>query len=40
MKDKDELKTVADAVQKVSAEIIKKLAESSDSAFSILSENK
>lgn len=39
MTDKDELKIVADAVQKVSAAIIKKLAESSDSAFSILTEN-
>ena len=38
MTSKDELKTVADAVQKVSAEIIKKLAESSDSAFSIFTE--
>ena len=39
MTDKDELKIVADAVQKVSAAIIKKLAESSDSAFAILGEN-
>ena len=39
-KDKEELKTVSDAVQKLSAEIIKKLAESSDSAFSVLRENK
>ena len=39
LKDKDELKTVADTVQKVSAAIIEKLAGSSDSAFSILKEN-
>lgn len=36
LKDKDELKIIADTVQKVSAQIINKLAESSDSAFSNL----
>lgn len=40
LKDKDELKIVADAVQKVAAKIINNLAESSDSAFSDLKEDK
>lgn len=40
MKDKDELKIVADAVQKVAAKIINNLAGSSDSAFSDLKEDK
>ena len=39
LKDKDELKLMADAVQKVSAHIINKLAESTDSAFSDLKED-
>ena len=39
LKDKDELKLIADAVQKVSAHIINKLAESTDSAFSDLKED-
>ncbi len=38
LKDKDELKIIADTVQKVSCIIINKLAESSDSAFSMLRE--
>ena len=38
LKDKDELKIIADTVQKVSAQIINNLAESSDSAFSNLKE--
>jgi len=38
LKDKEELKIIADSVQKISAEIINKLAESSDSAFSNLRE--
>lgn len=38
LKDKDELKIVADTVQKVAAKIINNLAESSDSAFSDLRE--
>lgn len=38
LKDKDELKIVADTVQKVAAKIINSLAESSDSAFSDLRE--
>ena len=38
LKDKDELKIIADTVQKVSYIIINKLAESSDSAFSDLKE--
>lgn len=38
LKDKDELKIVADAVQKVAAKIINNLAESSDSAFSMMRE--
>lgn len=38
LKDKDELKIVADAVQKVAARIINNLAESSDSAFSMMRE--
>ena len=40
LKDVDELKIIADTVQKVSALIINNLAESSDSAFSILKEDK
>ena len=36
LKDKDELKIISNTVQKVSYSIINKLAESSDSAFSIL----
>ena len=36
LKDKDELKQIADAVQKISYHIITELAESSDSAFSML----
>ena len=40
LKDADELKIIADTVQKVSALIINNLAESSDSAFSILKEDK
>ena len=39
LKDADELKIIADTVQKVSARIINNLAESSDSAFSILKED-
>lgn len=39
LKDKDELKIIADTVQKVSAQIINNLAESSDSAFSNLKED-
>lgn len=39
LKDKDELKLIADAVQKVSAHIINQLAESADSAFSNLKED-
>ena len=39
LKDKDELKLIADAVQKVSAHIINQLAESEDSAFSNLKED-
>ena len=39
LKDKDELKIIADTVQKVSYIIINKLAESSDSAFSDLKED-
>ena len=39
LKDVDELKIIADTVQKVSARIINNLAESSDSAFSILKED-
>ena len=39
LKDKEELKIIADSVQKISAEIINKLAESSDSAFSNLKED-
>lgn len=38
LKDKDELKIIADAVQKVAAKIINNLAESSDSAFSMMRE--
>ena len=38
LKDADELKIIADTVQKVSAHIINNLAESSDSAFSNLKE--
>lgn len=38
LKDKEELKIIADSVQKISAEIINKLAESLDSAFSNLKE--
>lgn len=38
LKDKEELKIIADAVQTISATIINKLAESSDSAFFILKE--
>lgn len=38
LKDADELKVIADTVQKVSARIINNLAESSDSAFSNLKE--
>lgn len=38
LKDADELKIIADTVQKVSARIINNLAESSDSAFSNLKE--
>ena len=38
LKDADELKIIADIVQKVSARIIQNLAESSDSAFSNLKE--
>lgn len=40
LKDKDELKIVADSVQKVAAKIINNLAGSSDSAFSNLKEDK
>ena len=36
LKDKDELKQIADTVQKISYHIIAELAESSDSAFSML----
>ena len=39
LKDKDELKIIADTVQKISFIIINLLAESSDSAFSILLES-
>jgi antirestriction protein ArdC len=39
LKDADELKIIADTVQKVSARIINNLAESSDSAFSDLKED-
>ena len=39
LKDKDELKIIADTVQKVSYKIINMLAESSDSAFSNLKED-
>ncbi len=39
LKDKDELKLIADTVQKISYQIITELAESSDSAFSILQES-
>lgn len=39
LKDKDELKVVADTVQKVAVKIINNLAESSDSAFSNLKED-
>ena len=38
LKDADELKIIADTVQKVTARIINNLAESSDSAFSNLKE--
>ena len=38
LKDRDELKIVADTVQKVAARIINNLAGSSDSAFSYLRE--
>ena len=38
LKEADELKIIADTVQKVSARIINNLAESSDSAFSDLKE--
>ncbi|MEE0686950.1 MAG: ArdC-like ssDNA-binding domain-containing protein [Lachnospiraceae bacterium] len=38
LKDKDELKQIADTVQKISYHIITELAESSDSAFSMLKE--
>ena len=38
LKDKEELKIIADTVQTISSIIINKLAESSDSAFSILKE--
>lgn len=38
LKDTEELKIIADTVQKVSARIINNLAESSDSAFSDLRE--
>lgn len=38
LKDKDELKIIADSVQKVAYTIITKLADSEDSAFSILRE--
>lgn len=40
LKDADELKIIADTVQKVSARIINNLAESSDSAFSNLREGR
>ncbi len=40
LKDADELKIIADAVQRVSARIINNLAESSDSAFSNLKEER
>lgn len=40
LKDKNELKAIADTVQKVAVTIINKLAESSDSAFSNLKEEK
>ena len=39
LKDKDELKIIADTVQKISFIIINLLAESSDSAFSTLQES-
>lgn len=39
LKDKDELKIIADSVQKVSCRIIKMLAESNDSAFNDLKES-
>ena len=39
LRDKEELKIIADTVQKVSYIIINKLAESSDSAFSDLKED-
>lgn len=38
LKDKDELKIIANTVQKISHKIINELAESSDSTFSILTE--
>ena len=38
LKDKEELKIIADSVQKIAYTIIKELAESSDSAFSMLKE--
>jgi len=38
LKDKDELKIIADSVQKIAYEIITELAESSDSAFTMLKE--
>lgn len=40
LKDTDELRIIADTVQKVSAKIINNLAESEDSAFSYLKEEK
>lgn len=39
LKDKDELRIIADTVQKISYKIITEIAESSDSAFSILEES-
>ena len=39
LKDKDELRIIADTVQKISYKIITEIAESSDSAFSILGES-
>lgn len=39
LKDKEELKVIADKVQKISYRIIKLLAESEDSAFSVLEES-
>ena len=38
LKDKEELKIIADSVQKIAYTIITELAESSDSAFSMLKE--